>query len=496
MKHYCTGGGARRGRQILAAAPLAAAFGAMLASCGAGPAQLAGIEGTGAQVAAVSSGAISGFGSIFVNGVEFATSGAAFVANGQAGAESDLRAGQVVQVIGAINADGATGTATRVQFNANAQGPVSATDLAVSSFTVFGQTFLVGPNTSFGAEAGGTPTLATMPVGALVVVSGFTAAGGGIKATRVDIKSRLDAFILSGVVQSVDSAMYRLTLNGQIVDFGAAQLSGFPAGRSVQAGDTVQVTSAPSLAQGVVEATRIALQGGPAGGNGQYGQLSGDVASVVSAADFTVSGTRVVSNAATVYQNGQAGNIALNSSLEVRGSFDAAGTLVAANITFLKANPLLLKGLVQAVDASRGTLTLVGVAASTNRETRFDDQSANPVAPFNLAAVRVGDYVEVRGESAPGNAVVATLLTRQIPQNDVELRGSATAIAAPGLTVLGVDAVTSASTQFLAGSGGSITSAQFFALAAGATVDLQGPIASGVLQVRIAKLAAQSELED
>ncbi len=481
---------------MLAAAPLAVALVAITASCDVGPGPTAGIEGTGAQVAAVSSGAISGFGSIFVNGVEFATNAASFVVNGQAGAESDLRAGQVVQVTGDINADGKTGNATQVQFNANAQGPVSATDLTVSSFTVFGQTFLVGPNTSFGTFAGGTPSLASLRVGALVVVSGFTAAGGGIKATRIDIKNRLDAFIMSGVVQSVDAAMYRLTLNGQIVDFSAAQFSGFVSGRSVEIGDSVQVTSAPSLVHGVVEATRVALLGGVAGAGGEHGQISGDVSNIVSAADFTVSGTHVTSNAATIFQNGQAGNLALNSSLEVQGTFDAAGALIATQIAFLKPNPLLLKGPVQAVDASSDSLTLVGVAVNTTLETRFDDQSANPVAPFNLSAVRVGDYVEVRGAAGPGNSVVASLLTRQMPQSGVEIRGIVTAIAAPDLTILGVGAVTSASTRFFAASGGSITSAQFFALAAGATVDLQGPIAGGALQVRTAQLAGQAELED
>jgi len=75
----------------------------LLASCGGG--QLtAGIEGSGAPVTTV--GSITGFGSIFVNGVEYATAGAQIGIDGQPGTEAQLSVGDVVTVVGTVNADG------------------------------------------------------------------------------------------------------------------------------------------------------------------------------------------------------------------------------------------------------------------------------------------------------------------------------------------------------------------------------------------------------
>src|SRR5256885_5141775 len=69
----------------------------LLASCGGG--QLtAGIEGSGAPVTTV--GSITGFGSIFVNGVEYATAGAQIGIDGQPGTEAQLSVGDVVTVVG------------------------------------------------------------------------------------------------------------------------------------------------------------------------------------------------------------------------------------------------------------------------------------------------------------------------------------------------------------------------------------------------------------
>src|SRR5207302_8849334 len=72
----------------------------LLASCG-GPAQLGGIQGSGSPVVAY--GPIAGFGSIFVNGVEYATSNAQIRIDDQPGTESQLLVGQVVTVVGSVN---------------------------------------------------------------------------------------------------------------------------------------------------------------------------------------------------------------------------------------------------------------------------------------------------------------------------------------------------------------------------------------------------------
>src|SRR2546429_2841283 len=109
----------------------------LLASCG-GPTQLGGIQGSGSPVVAY--GPIAGFGSIFVNGVEYATSNAQIRIDDQPGTESQLLVGQVVTVVGSVNSDGTTGTATQVTSSGDVAGPLTHIDNAGGTVVVLGPT--------------------------------------------------------------------------------------------------------------------------------------------------------------------------------------------------------------------------------------------------------------------------------------------------------------------------------------------------------------------
>ena len=392
---------------------LALGFALALVSCGG--ALTAGIEGTGMQVAAVSSGPISRFGSIFVNGVEFSTTTAAVSVNGQAASASTLRVGQVVTVQGTVAGGGTTGAAAKVGYRANVQGPIAAVNATASSFTVLGQTVTVGSRTSLSAAGGASASFAALAPGALVEVSGFADANGTIGATRIDLKSQVAAYLITGSIGAVDGTAYRLTVNGATIDYSSATLSGFPAGGSMRAGDQVEVTSAPRAAAGTIKASAIELVSRVTAGDGGYGQTDGEITRFASAADFDVDDTTVTTNPQTVFQNGAVGQLAANVHVTVQGSFDATGTLVAANVRFEQSAPILLKAPVDAVDAAANTVTILGMTVTTDAETRFDDESANPVSPFNLTRVVPGDYLEVHGRTTGGNVIAATLVTRETP---------------------------------------------------------------------------------
>lgn len=97
----------------------------------------------------VSTGTITGFGSVYVNGVKFETDSATFDVDGVSGTQDDLAIGMKVDVMGTINADGVTGTATSIDFDEELQGPVS--DITVGdgqtrSFTVLGSTVIIDSN--------------------------------------------------------------------------------------------------------------------------------------------------------------------------------------------------------------------------------------------------------------------------------------------------------------------------------------------------------------
>ena len=97
---------------------LFAAAALLLTSCGPGT-QVAGIEGSGAPAPITATGPVTGFGSIFVNGVEYTTTSAQIHIDDQPGSESQLAVGEIVTVTGTLNADDMTGTATQVIFLGN-----------------------------------------------------------------------------------------------------------------------------------------------------------------------------------------------------------------------------------------------------------------------------------------------------------------------------------------------------------------------------------------
>ncbi|NNG13143.1 MAG: hypothetical protein HKM88_07835, partial [Halobacteria archaeon] len=93
--------------------------------CGGGSSSLAGggIGGTGITAF----GTITGFGSVFVNGIEFETSGSLFdVDDDDTAVEGDLGIGMVVTVIGDLNDDGGTGTADCIEYDDELEGPISS----------------------------------------------------------------------------------------------------------------------------------------------------------------------------------------------------------------------------------------------------------------------------------------------------------------------------------------------------------------------------------
>ena len=95
-------------------------------------------------------GVISDLGSVTVNDVTYATNGAMVTVNGQAGTLADLELGQVVTLTGRINWAGQTGTANRIELDANLVGPVESIDAANGRLLVMGQTVIRDADTVFG----------------------------------------------------------------------------------------------------------------------------------------------------------------------------------------------------------------------------------------------------------------------------------------------------------------------------------------------------------
>lgn len=429
--------------------------------------QVTGIDGGG-----VALGAISRFGSVFVNGVEYSTTRAQISVNGQMSTEAQLRVGQVVTVSGTIAASGLTGAAASITFDDDVIGPIAAIDLAGSSFVVLGQTVHTDATTTFDSGSIQPAELASLAVGDVVEVSGFQDAAGAILASRIERFAGGEVEV-SGSVANLDASAKQFNLNALVVDYTAAQLpNGAPSnGACVEAeGDSA------SLIGGVLHATRVLVKSCRiAVANGDKGEIEGVVTMLRSPSDFDVGSQPVLTNASTQYDGGTSVNLAPNVKVEIEGTFNAGGTLVASKVKFEQASELRAEGTIDALMASTSTLTIFGIPVTTNAVTRFEDNSSPRASPFSFASLRVGDYVEVRG--VPGqqaNSVAATVLVRKDIDSERELRGFAANLAPPTLSILGVNVVTNGATAFEDVSGASLSAAEFFAQATGRVVDAEG----------------------
>ncbi len=198
----------------------------LLVSCG--DLTTAGIGGTG-----ITSGEITGFGSIFVNGVEFNTDNSQFEVDGTVfGSQSEaiqagLAVGMVARIEGITDASGVTGTATLVVYDDEIEGPVAnltALPNGQKSFEIFNQTVIIDEFSTFYEDT----TFIGLALNDIVEVSGFPAPNNEIFATFVEKKGILVPGIseveLTGTISNYNPDVNSFNLGSVIIDFGIATI--------------------------------------------------------------------------------------------------------------------------------------------------------------------------------------------------------------------------------------------------------------------------------
>jgi hypothetical protein len=484
-------------------APLLGVVAGLAASCGGD--QMAGIEGSGAPVATsiVTTGRITGFGSIIVDGVEYATSAAAIRVDDQPATESQLHVGDVVTIKGTVNADGASGAATDVSYTADARGAVSQVDATTGTFVVLGQKVVVDDDTIFAADLQASD-ITELPAGVKVQVSGFRNASDTLLASRIDVAASTD-LQAKGRVRALDTTSHTFQIDDLTVDYSSATVTGtLASGSKVTARGTTQASSGALLASQIDVESPGNNGGGNGGGNGnsnQTRQLEGLITRFASNADFDVDAQHVITDSSTQFVLHDV-TLGPDVQVKVRGRVDSSGALLASKVEVKShgssggssppagpaSGPGLVRGPVDSVSSSAGTLRVLGVSATTSADTALEDRSDAKVKAFRLSDVRTGDYVEVRGNFS-GGSLAASLVKRDKPETHAYLQGVVGNLAAPTFTVLGVSVSTNDQTQFK-GPGGVKNAADFFSAAAGKTVKVRGALNGATFladQVQIVK---------
>ena len=473
--------------QSLRGAPASVAVLVMLTACGGGGGGTpdSSAPTSGAQsVSVISSGTITGFGSVYVNGVRYDTSSSSFTINGQAGTQSQLRVGQVIKVE-AHRDGGGNSFADRITFDDLVKGPVTSVDAGTGQLVVLGQTVLTDADTSFDDNIP-TTSLTGLVVGDIVEISGWLRADGSIQATRVERKPAGTLFEVFGIASQVDTNAHKLNVNALVVNYSTATLQNFPNGQPSN-GVLVEAKGSSINAAGELVASSLELKrADDNGGAGMRVEIEGLVTRFVSASDFDVAGKPVTTNSTTQYEGGTAGDLRLNVKVEVEGSMNSAGVLVASKVQFKRQASARIEARVDSVDRAANKLVVLGIDVTLNATTRLEDKSDARAPNFNLGDIAAGDFVEVRGAELPAesNDVVASRLERRKADDDLRVRGVVDSVTRPSLSILGVTIQTDASTQFEDSADARITADAFFNAAAGRNVSAKGMLNGGVFIAR------------
>lgn len=443
--------------------PVLAALLAALAACSGG--DNGGIDGTGATNDNVSYGTITGFGSVWVNGVRFNVDNATIRLDDGVARQDDLRIGMVVRVDGSI-AEARAGTVT---VDDAVKGRVERL-IDASRFVVMGQEVAVDSRTRF--ETAFTPA-----VGDIVEVHGLPTADGVITAGYVQKKSALSTppFAVKGFVKAHDTAARRFTIGTLVVDYAGASLGDLPAGN--WDGRVVEVkgsTCAGNPACGTLTASRVELTGA-ALANAPRAELEGFV-TVLGASGFTLGATPVLVNTSTVYRGGVLADIVVGTKLEVEGRVEN-GTLTATRVEF--SDNLRLSGTVGSVDLATGTVTVAGlpnVPVKVNALTRLENLA-------RLSDLVVGQGVEIEARAGASEVLATELKVESNSDGRVQLQGPVAVIdGTTSITIQNTLIPTAGITEYRTRDDVAVDRATFFAaLRVGTLVKARGTLAGSTV---------------
>ena len=424
-----------------------------------------GIGGTG-----ITSGTITGFGSVFVNGVEFDTSGAGFdVDDDPAAMESDLGIGMVVTVTGTVNNDRISGSATLIEYDEAIEGPIAANpvedaDGVMKTFDVFDITVTVDRNNTV-FENTDYDSLAQNDV---VEISGHIDANGDLQATRLEKTGVLNAATeieTKGSVAGFDN-IDTFMLGSLTVTFdGATVFEDLPG--TVSDGQFVEVKGRLTGPAAVL-ATRIELEDEDFGDAVAEISLEGIVSDFNGIGDFKVAGQAVNASAASFEPASLGTSIANGDKVEVEGAI-VGGVLVADEVE-QRAGSIEVSATVFSTGAGSVTLSVASgqLTVQTDSQTQFEDER-DGIEPFGITNMLPGDFLAIEGyQDGIGGDLIATQIDRKL-LDDIRLQGPADVPETAGnsnsgtVSILGITIVTDLTTDFEDANDVPISADAFFA---------------------------------
>ena len=438
-------------KQQIAISGTALAITLTLMACGSGSDGSSGTLSSSSKTT-TTQGVITGFGSVFVNGIEyFVGNNTAISMDGDDRSESDLQLGMLVTVRGTINSDGKIGMADEIKYAKQLNGVVTANTVSSDGtgiLTVMGQTVTVTIDTVFDSKVNGINSADLIQPGNIVEVSGYASNSGAVTATRIEVKAASQAagviLELKGSIAGLNTDNSTFMIGGLSVDYSGVAGAFLPS-VALSNGLYVEVrSSAPYDGTGPLIASAIYLEDdgfkGHEGHEGEDIEVRGMITADYTTGQFELNGRMILVNDNTLYINGTLAQLLAGNQVKVETHFDSDGNLVADKIEFKFSTQFEYQGALQAVDTTAGTVTILGKTIYVDNNTLMMDKSEYAIRYFNLTDLdpNNADYLEIHAykDAATGN-LIATKVERERYSSQSKVIGPVDAVS--NLMVAGIN---------------------------------------------------------
>ena len=409
---------------------------------------------------ATSSGVVSGFGSVYVNGLRYVTENSNILSNGVESDEAALKVGMKV-VVNAHQSSATEGTAFEVKYLADAIGEIEAIDLAAPSISVLGQTYLITSATKLDEVI-----FNELRESMVVELSAFENANGSFTVTYLTIKDDFSEHQLTGRVSKLKARDKTFFIGELLVNYGDADVDG-----SLYDGSTVSLKNDIGLIASEFNADEVSVQGMllVIGGTLTVSGIVETKKEVDEGTDIKVDGRNFLLTNEADFSQGDVEN------LRVGDQVNLIATIIESeqqypyypinNIRVELANEISLEGIVQSATGS--SFTLFGQEFTVDSYTLYEDNSEQELRYFTFSDIAIGDRLDIDAYEL-NDILISRKVERKetgtSEQDTYEIEGVVDSIDVdlPSFSVKGINVLVDADTKFENALGNSINQEVFF----------------------------------
>lgn len=398
-----------------------------LVACGGGGSG-GGSASTGTASSGTSVGAVTGFGSVYVNGIHFNVNGTDYISDDGIEQAHQIEKGMIVKVEGDWDANG-EGRADRITYEDTLRGRISAMTwdpaTRTGTLTMLGQTVALDGSTVF---RGATPvelgdSLATYRVR----VSAWRQNDGSFLASFVGAKNGSDFADpnsndteLEGVVTNLDALAETFFINDHEVNYTSAVGDDDFSLANLQEGMVVDVEGTLSTDGGTLNAAEIGIEDDWFNEDDGDAEISGTVSGYDAAnRQFLLNGVSVQVAGNTRFEGLVESSLVDGVVVKVEGSYQN-GVLLADEIKGRDSDAELDGRIDQVVDGD--TFIVSGVTVNITNNTLIDDDDdrddGRRSQARDIESLQLGDYLQIEGRQVSTGAASLEAVSIELEDSD------------------------------------------------------------------------------